>query len=78
MDFLFFHKKRVCHSQSLIKVTKQLDKRYDTNNATLARFYSHAEVVQYLVCLPVGAFKALILSGMLLIRVFQNLLIFSL
>jgi len=61
-----------------IKLTKQLKKRYDTNNATLETFSPHAEVVQYLFFLLLEAFKALILSGMLSLWVLQNLVIFSL
>ena len=72
MDFLFFYKKSCFSFTKSIKVTKKLEKRYDTNKATLKKFPSHAEVVQCLVCPPLEAFKAWILSGMLSIKVFQN------
>jgi len=78
MDFLFFHKKSCFYFAKSIRVTKQLEKHYDNNKATLEKFSSHAKVVQYLVCPPFEAFKALILPGMLSTRVFRNLLIFSL
>ena len=52
---------------------KQLEKRYDTDKAASEMFSSHAEGVQYLVCPPLEAFEALILSGILSIWVLQNL-----
>jgi len=45
MDFLFFQKKSFFSFTKSIKVTKQLEKCYDTNKATLEKFSSHAEVV---------------------------------
>jgi len=80
MDFLFLHKKSYFSFAKSIRVTKQLEKRYDNNKATLEKFSSHAKVIQYLVCPPFEAFKALILPapGMFSTRVLRNLLIFSL
>jgi len=59
-----------------IKLTKQLEKRFETTKATLETISSHAEVVQYSFCPLLEAFKALILSGMLS-WVFQNLVTVS-
>jgi len=68
--FLFFIKS--------IKLAKQLENCHDTNKATWETFSSHAEVVKNSFCPLLQAFKALILSGMLSIRVLQNVVIFSL
>jgi len=72
IDLLFFHGKCVFIHKS-IKLMKQLEKRYDTDKAASEMFSSHAEGVQYLVCPPLEAFEALILSGILSIWVLQNL-----
>jgi len=78
MKFVFFHEKTCFPFTKSITLTKQLEKRHDNDKTTLETFSSHAEVVQYLVCPPLEAFKALILSVMLSIWVLQNLVIFSL
>jgi len=39
MDFLFFHKKSCFSFTKSIKVTKQLEKRYDASKATLDKMF---------------------------------------
>jgi len=73
MDFLFFHYKTCFSFTKSIKQTKQLQKCYDTNEATFKKFSSHAEAVQELVCPPSEVVEAFILSGMLSIKVLRNL-----
>jgi len=76
--FVFLWKTTFILFTKSVKLTKQLEKRYDTNKSTLETFSSHAEVVQYSFCPLLEALKALILSGMLSIWVLQNQVIFFL